>query len=284
MGKDTKISWCDSTVNPTSGCQGCELHVPGKGGPCYAGLIHARYGPSKAYPGPFTQVDMQPGRMAQAAAWPDLAGNPHPGKPHLDGLPRVIFVGDMGDVFSADVPFEYLRDEVIANIASAKGRRHLWLILTKQPRRAAQFAAWLEDRGVAWPDNIMTGTSVTTQATVSRISDLLGVPGRRFVSAEPLWEAVDLTAAWWKTNGCSEADYAFEAWVGIDLVIVGAQSGPGARPMHNDWARSLRDQCVSAGVPFFYKQQIIDGRKVELPELDGRRWAEFPAPREAVAP
>lgn len=260
MGKDTKISWCDSTVNPTSGCQGCELHVPGKGGPCYAGLIHARYSPSKAYPGPFTQVDVQPGRMAQAAAWSDLMDLPHPGKPHLDGLPRIIFVGDMGDVFSEGVEFEYLRDEVIGNITSAMGRRHLWLILTKQPQRAVAFAGWLDGLGVEWPENIMTGTSVTTRATTSRVRRLLDMPGRRFVSAEPLLEWISLA---------TYLPY-------LDLVIVGSESGPGARPMDDEWVRLLRSQCQTSGTAFFFKQRIEGGRKVELPELDGRQWAEFP--------
>lgn len=241
MGQHTLISWCDSTVNPSTGCDGCELHVPGKGGPCYAGILHegrlARSLPT-LYAPTFTDVRMAPGRMNKASAWPDLTGVARPDKPWLDGQPRVIFVGDMGDVLSKAVSFEYLRDEVISNIVSPKGRRHLWLILTKRPRRTVAFSRWLEQQGIAWPDNVMTGTSVTTQATAIRVGYLLEVPGRRFVSAEPMKGPVD-----------------FDPFLaGLSLLIVGGESGAAASPMHPDWARSVRDQCVAAGVPFLFKQ------------------------------
>jgi protein gp37 len=65
-------------------------------------------------------------------------------------------------------------------------------------------------------------------------------------------------------------------WPGINWAIVGAESGPGARPMEEAWVRTLRDQCVAAGVPFFYKQRAERGRKIPTPELDGRTWMEFP--------
>jgi protein gp37 len=109
------------------------------------------------------------------------------------------------------------------------------------------------------------GVSVEDRQRKDRIDHLRAVPAAvRFLSVEPLLEDVgdlDLT--------------------GIHWVIVGSESGHGARPMNEDWARSLRDQCAAAGVAFFYKQRLNErGRKVSLPMLDGRQWTEFPEVRQ----
>jgi protein gp37 len=270
MAERTDIQWCDSTVNPTSGCDGCELWLRGKIEACYAGQIHERFRGSKAYPGPFEQVDLHPGRMAQAARLSDLTGKVHltgktqPHKPWLDGLPRIIFVGDMSDALSRDVHFEYLRDEVLGAIASTAGSRHLWMLLTKQPRRLVEFARWFIGGGGIWPENLISGASVTTQARTSRVAALLKVPGRRFISAEPLWEAVNL------------GDLS-----SIDLVIAGGQAHGGAKPCQVEWLRDLRDRCREAGVPFFLKQLGAnvheDGRRLRLRDSDhGGDWSEWP--------
>jgi protein gp37 len=268
----TKIEWCDSTVNPTSGCDGCELWIRGKVEACYAGTIHERFRGSKAYPGPFEEITLHPGRMGAAARWSDLTGMDRPCKPWLNGLPRIIFVGDMGDVLSRDVPFEYLRDEVFSAIASAAGRRHLWMILTKQPRRLAEFARWHTDSGRAWPENLLCGASVTVQGTVSRLADLVRVPGLRFISAEPLWGPVKLG------DLCP-----------IDLVITGGQSrsdretklGREVRRCRLEWLRDVRDQCRAAGVPCFVKQLGAnvheDGGRLRLCDGHGGEWSEWPA-------
>ena len=241
MGKHTSIQWCDGTVNCTSGCGGCELWVPGKGGSCYAGAIHTRFSPSKAYPGPFERISLHPGRMAQAARWGDLTGKPRPDKPWLDGMPRMIFVSDMSDALSKDVPFEYLFDEVILNAVSPHGRRHLWLWLTKLPHRMAEFAAWLRELAIDWPENLWAGTSITSMKTIGRPSSIVNVPAAvRFLSVEPMWGHVDLGAM-----------------IGIHWVICGGESYQNRKGYHHfnlDWARSLRDQCEANGVPFFMKQ------------------------------
>lgn len=239
MGKDTSIEWADSTVNPVSGCSLCELWT-GEVKACYAGQIHTRFSGQAAYPGPFEQVSLHPGRMAKAAAWPDLTGTSRSDKPWLDGRPRVVFLGDMSDVLSGAVPFEYLESEVVDVVASPKGLRHVWMLLTKRSHRLAAFASWLRHKGQEWPDNLWVGTSVTNQASVTRVEHLLKVPARvRYVSAEPLWGPVDLSP-----------------WLGlgIHLVIVGGQSGRDAKPFDLAWAGSLRDQCRAAGVAFFFKQ------------------------------
>jgi protein gp37 len=139
------------------------------------------------------------------------------------------------------------------------------MILTKQPKRLAEFARWYTEAGKFWPQNLICGTSVTTQVTTSRIADLLKVPGRLFISAEPLWEQVDL------------GDLSR-----IDLVITGGQSGKKAKPCDLAWLRSVRDQCRSAGVACFVKQlgshpRDDDGRRLQLRDSHGGDWSEWPA-------
>src|SRR5688572_12278729 len=133
MSRKTKIQWCDSTCNPTMGCEGCELWNPRAGvRRCYAGTLHVRFGRvTKGYSPTFAELTFWPGRMAEAARWPDLAGTPRPGKPWLVGLPRLIFVSDMSDALSAAVPFDFLEREVVGIVTSPPGRRHQWLWLTK---------------------------------------------------------------------------------------------------------------------------------------------------------
>lgn len=157
----------------------------------------------------------------------------------------------------------------------------------------------------AWPlPNVWIGVSVENQrAANERIPLLLQIPAAiRFLSCEPLLESLDIRS-WlylWECKvcsahpdsmglvqhgrGCYQVDSdgggsSFEEpWARVDWVIVGAESGPKARGMDEDWVRSLRDQCVQAGVPFFYKQKLDEnGIKVEAPELDGKAWQEFPA-------
>ena len=238
MGQHTDIQWCDSTINPTTGCDGCELKVRGRKGTCYAAPIHekrlARSMPD-LYAADFHEIRLAPGRTANAAAWPDLRGKGRPDKPWMGLMPRVIFVGDMGDLFSKDVPFNYVRDEVFAAIRSPQGRRHIWMVLTKQPKRFADFA---RNSIADWPPNLVSGTSVTTQATTGRVRDLLGVPGHRFVSVEPMWEPIDLT----------------QYLDAVGLVIAGGESGDGSKPCEFRWLRRLRDDCAEHGTSYFLKQ------------------------------
>lgn len=271
MGKTTKIQWADSTVNPTMGCQGCELWGPSRRS-CYAGKSHARKnGQNLGYAAKFEIVETMPGRMAEAAAWSDLAGRCRFEKPWLDGLPRIIFISDMGDSLSKGVDFRYLESEVIAAAVSRLGARHRWLWLTKQTARMVEFSDWLERRGASWPENLWVGTSVTSQAVAKgRIEPLLkvGAPGIvRFISLEPQFENVDLTP--WLDR--------------IDLVIQGGESGSRAEaaPFDLVWARSMRGQCRKSGTAYFLKQigsRPVDGGKpVEgVSDLHGGEPDEWP--------
>lgn len=274
MGQKTDIQWADSTVNPTTGCQGCELWKPDDPDrrDCYAGQLHeTRLAKSlpMLYAPQFHEVRLAPGRMAKASRWSNLTGTDRPDKPWLNGRPRHIFVGDMGDIFSKAVPFEYLKEELIDVAQSKHGERHIWMILTKLPSRALEFYHWLQGHEIDWPENIWTGTSVTTQSTTKRIPYLLKIPGMKFVSAEPLWGLVDLTP--WlidedipdrynsetddRVFGCYETEDEIFFWKErLSLVIAGGESGPKARPCDLAHIRSLRDQCKAAGVACFIKQ------------------------------
>jgi protein gp37 len=269
MGKETGIQWCDDTVNPTTGCDGCELWTPGRGGPCYAGNLHetrlsrtlpALYAPT------FDEVRLVPGRMARAVHCPDLTGTSRPSKPWLDGMPRTIFLGDLGDVLSEAVPFEYLETEVVQVANSKKGRQCILMLLTKQAPRLAAFARWLTDREIPWPDNLWVGVSITTQATTSRIKHLCEVPATvRYLSMEPLREFVDIRPFLDRLN----------------LVIVGGESDQGeyrANPFDIDWARRIIANCRDAGVPCFIKQlgSNVLGLRGQPRDHHGGNWSEWP--------
>lgn len=272
MGIRTAIQWCDSTVNPTTGCDGCELWAPGRGGPCYAGHLHqSRLALSLPvlYAPRFEEVRLAPGRTAKAAGWQPLAGRMRADKPWLGVLPRMIFVGDTGDFASAAVPDDYLVGELYDVPSSRRGGRHLWLCLTKRPGRMADLPLPPLVGGSRWPDNVWVGTSVTGAASLSRLDQLKRVRARRrFASVEPLREPVDLAP-----------------WLGwLDWVVAGGESrqaGHDPRPFDLAWADDLARQCAAAGVPFFLKQlgssPVEGGRPVRLRDGHGGDWAEWPA-------
>jgi protein gp37 len=226
MSQTTPIEWTDSAVNPVMGCEGCELWIPSTGvRTCYAGQLHEKRGGLPGYAKIFTIPEMFPGRIETAASWSDLTGTARPDKPWLNGRPRHIFISDMGDALSRSVPFDYLRDEIIVHVTSAKGKRHIWQWLTKQPRRMAEFARYLEAQGIIWPDNLWALTSVTSAAQLGRVKQLFEVPAKvRGVSYEPALGEVD-----------------FSPWLfDRDAAIRRLRNGPAAL----NW-----DQADSAGAP-----------------------------------
>ena len=169
--------------------------------------------------------------------------------------PRTIFVNSMSDLFHEDVPLEFIQS-VFATMQAAHW--HVFQVLTKRSARLAELQSQLP-----WPANVWMGVSVEHQDYVWRIDHLRTVPAAvRFLSCEPLLGPLDLDLR------------------GIDWAIVGGESGPGARPMDLDWARSIRDQCQAAGVAFFLKQLggTIHKRGHGRALLDGRQWREMPEP------
>ena len=172
--------------------------------------------------------------------------------------PRMIFVNSMSDLFHDAVPDEFIR-EVFQVMERADW--HTFQVLTKRPERTAALS-----ESLAWPANVWMGTSVENQRFTTRIDSLRQTAARvRFLSCEPLLGPLqlDLTE--------------------IDWVIVGGESGPRARPMRADWARSVRDQCRAVGVPFFFKQWgahndagVRMSKKASGRLLDGRTWDDLP--------
>ena len=271
MSKDTPIEWCDSSANPVMGCDGCELWIPGKVEHCYAGSLHKIRAGRPGYADKFEVPKLFPGRMAIAANWNTTPNRTD--KPWLTG-PRKIFISDMGDALSRDVPLEYLRDEVIGAVNSEKGRRHQWLWLTKQPARMVKLAEMI---GI-WPENLWAMTSVTSGEQLGRVRQLGRVPAKvRGVSYEPALGPVDfrpyLPGCDKDCEQCARIREHMREWPrgtghlpmgsasrdpphrdGISWLIVGGESGPGARPFDLAWARSAVQQCKDAGVAVFVKQ------------------------------
>ena len=342
MAENTKIEWTDHTFNPWIGCTkvspGCDH--------CYAeNLMDTRMGVASWRPGA-ERVRTKEANWKMPLRWnaqADAFMEQH-------GRRQRVFCASLADVFDNAVPVQWRRD--LFDLIEATPNLD-WLLLTKRIGNARSlYAEAYLDSARPWPANVWLGATIVNPEEAARdIHKLLQVPARvRFLSMEPLLGAVNLRSlelgegeldalksdTWeqeidrWRDT---DEDWIeqFEDWYGVNLsdgltgpmhptidwVIVGGESGPGARPMHPDWARSLRDQCEAAGVPFLFKQwgewmpTIREGDTVKLvfekgaphgpdqpafhdwPDgqgaarvgkkaagrlLDGRTWDGFPAP------
>lgn len=166
--------------------------------------------------------------------------------------PRLIFVNSMSDLFHEDVPEEFIRRVFETMVACPQ---HTFQVLTKRSRRLREMASQLP-----WPKNLWIGVSVEEQRVLGRIDDLRLVPATvRFLSCEPLLGPMD---------GLSLE--------GIAWVIVGGESGPGARPMKPEWVESILKQCRQAKVAFFFKQWGGARKDITGRELNGRTYDELP--------
>jgi protein gp37 len=261
---NSKIEWTDATLNVVTGCtkvsSGCDH--------CYAEKITERFHGK----GSFAQVKLHEDRLDAPLRW---------------RKPRRVFVNSMSDLFHQDVPDEFIAR---AFAVMAMTPQHSYQILTKRHGRMRSLLANAERGAPSWLDlvrgwvvgnsygapgsfswplrNVWLGCSVEDQKRADlRIPALLDTPAAvRFLSCEPLLSSVDLSP-WLDTPlvcgcggepggpvfGCS-AECMQREPSGLGWIICGGESGPGARPMHPEWARSLRDQCQAAGVPFFFKQ------------------------------
>ena len=162
---------------------------------------------------------------------------------------RMIFVNSMSDLFHKDVPLEFIQS-VFAVMEQAS--QHQFQVLTKRPEIALAHAEHL-----TWPENVWLGTSVESALYVHRIRTLRAIPAKiRFLSVEPLLGPIPRLPL-----------------QGLHWVIVGGESGPGARPMEAEWVRQIRDRCVAQDVPFFFKQW---GGQVRGRMLAGKTWGELP--------
>lgn len=165
--------------------------------------------------------------------------------------PRLIFVNSMSDLFHEEVPVDFIQS--VFDTITRCGR-HTFQILTKRAERLAELAPSLP-----WPRNLWMGVTVENQSCVRRIDYLRSTDAAvKFVSAEPLLGSLEINLD------------------GLDWLIVGGESGPGARPMEARWVRDLRDTCRAAGVPFFFKQWGGVNKKAAGRLLDGQVWEEMP--------
>jgi protein gp37 len=275
---DTTIEWTDKVWNPFRGCsrisKGCG--GPGPHGGCYAELMAARFsGPGLPFRTFARMTPSGPRWTGKIGLMQEKLEDPLHWR-----QPCKIFVNSMSDLFH-----ERAAPDMIQAVFDVifKARQHTYQILTKRAQRMAKIMPHIRfPGGMKWEDcpepNVLLGVSVEDQeAAELRIPHLLETPAAvRFLSVEPLLGPVDLSR-WVAPKRLNRG------WVpGIDWVIVGAESGPRARPMEDDWARSVRDQCAAAGVKFFLKQAVRKGQLVKLPKLDGRRWREFPEVKERV--
>jgi protein gp37 len=179
------------------------------------------------------------------------------GQPLTWRKPRTVFVNSMSDLFHKDVPDEFIR-RVFEVMRQAS--RHRFQVLTKRSARLADMAGEID-----WPANVWMGVSVENADYTFRIDHLRHTGAAvMFLSLEPL------------LGPLPDLDLR-----GIDWVIVGGESGPGARPMASRWVTDIRDQCVEAGVPFFFKQWggVVKSRTGRV--LDGRTWDGMPGEQEA---
>lgn len=239
----TKIEWTNETWNPVTGCTkvspGCKN--------CYAERQANRLQRigQPNYANGF-QVTLQPHMLDKPNRW---------------RKPRTVFVCSMADLFHEDVPIAFLRQ-----VFDVMGQnpRHTFQVLTKRAERMFEFVEIYEE----YP-NVWLGVSVEDQRrAVERLPLLRQTPATiRFLSVEPLLGPIDFSAL--------PDSYVWAGLSHIDWVICGGESGPGARPMHPEWARSIRDQCLEQKVPFFFKQWG-GVHKSENRELDGREWNEMP--------
>ena len=257
MPDRSAIEWTDATWNPTTGCTrvsaGCDH--------CYAERLSKRL-LSATYRSRLPVVDTAANRNDPFAVrvWPERLSVPASWK-----KPRRVFVNSMSDLFHHDIPEDFAREcfRVMLEVD-----RHVYQVLTKRPARAAKFVgrhADLFPRGL--PGHLWIGTSVEDQSVDYRVRHLLAVRAAvRFLSCEPLIGPLDLSGFMNRATGCDR----------LHWVIVGGESGIGARPMKPGWARGLRDQCRAADVPFFFKQWGGRTPKAGGRELDGAMWDEYP--------
>lgn len=292
----TKIEWTEETWNPITGCtkisEGCQN--------CYAERMSKRLAGRFGYP---ADDSFKPGTFHEDKLLEPLKWK----------KPRKVFVCSMSDIFHDAVTNDQV-EQILEVIDDTP--HHAYMFLTKRPENIREKLYGFTEKypcrmlgGNDWLPNVWLGVTAENQRTADeRIPILLQIPAAvRFVSVEPMLGPVDVgpylpvydyryTCGYYKTlfkaAGIESDGKPKLVSPGLDWVICGGETGPGARPMQPEWAKSLLDQCVDAGVPFFFKQwgewfvpvdynaclttPLKVGKKKAGRLLDGREWNEYP--------
>lgn len=247
MSLNSHIEWTDATWNPVRGC----VKISPGCKHCYAETFAERFRGVAGHP--YEQgfdLRLVPEKLFDPFLWRS---------------PKLVFVNSMSDLFQDGVPDDYI--DIVGRVM-ARAEWHTYQVLTKRAERLRELLSG-KLRFAARQENVWWGVSVEDRKYgLPRIDELRAATAKvRFLSIEPLLEEL------------GEFDLS-----GISWVIVGGESGPGARPMRKEWVISIRDQCRAANIPFFFKQwggvrKVRNGRK-----LDGRTHDEYPARRIASVP
>lgn len=250
MANKSGIEWTEATWNPTTGCDrtspGCDH--------CYALTLAKRL---KAMGMPKYQRDGDP-----RTSGPGFGVTVHPDAldlPRTWAAPRTVFVNSMSDLFHDSVPTEFIQEifDVMRDTP-----QHVYQVLTKRSRRLLRLSDAL-----MWPSNVWMGVSIENDRYTFRADQLRQVPAAvRFLSVEPLLGPVPRLGL-----------------DGIHWVIVGGESGAGARPLRPEWVTEIRDRCRAEHVAFFFKQWGGRTPKAGGRELGGRTWDEMPVVASVVA-
>ncbi|HZV54446.1 MAG TPA: phage Gp37/Gp68 family protein [Rhodocyclaceae bacterium] len=245
MATNSKIEWTEATWNPVAGCT---ILSPGCTN-CYAMRLAARLAVmgQEKYIGTTRKTGGRHKWNGVVKTDPSSLNVPRRWKKG-----RLIFVNSMSDLFHERVPFEFIKAvfDVMRDTP-----HHTYQVLTKRAERLEELSTKLR-----WPENVWMGVSVESAPYAYRIDHLRRTKAKtKFLSLEPLLGPLD--------------DLDLKE---IDWTIAGGESGPGARPMQKDWVRSIRDQCIEAGVPFHFKQWGGTNKKRTGRTLDNRTWDEWP--------
>ncbi|GJL63448.1 MAG: hypothetical protein NPIRA04_21020 [Nitrospirales bacterium] len=247
MSDNSKIEWTDATWNPV---RGCSKVSPGCAN-CYAETFAERFRGVPGHPYEFGfDLQLVPTKLAEPLRW---------------RTPKMIFVNSMSDLFQEDVPDAYIQEVVEVMV---KANWHTFQVLTK---RSERMSALLNShlKFASKQPHIWWGVSVENKKYgLPRIDHLRNAPAKmRFLSIEPLLEELGMINL-----------------KGIGWVIVGGESGPGARPIQKDWVLSIRDQCRNSKVPFFFKQWGGVRKKETGRKLAGKTYSEYPKRVSASSP
>jgi len=241
MAENSSIEWTDTTWNPVTGCTKISRGCDN----CYAARFSERF---RGVPGhPFESgfdLTLRPERLSQPLGWK---------------RPRMVFVNSMSDLFHKDIPKAHI---AAVFDTMEKANWHTYQVLTKRSSLLQKFING-RYKTAKVPGHIWLGVSIEDEQATSRIAHLQNAnAGVRFLSIEPLLGPVG------KLN-----------LEGIDWVIVGGESGPGARPVEAQWVIDIRNQCIKARVAFFFKQWGGRTPKAGGRLLEGKEWNQFPGRR-----